>query len=337
MSDKKNLSKVFCLIVLGISTISYFYVPTESADLFRHFETINMYREAGVDWVIENRLGLNPLTHLLFYVFSLFGEPRIYPVFCTLVTYGFCFLILYRASKFYSLKRSVIALLAVFLLFNWNYLHVVSNCRIFILYAIVAFFFYMEFIENRLHKSAIVVYVASVFYHYAILLVVVPRFMLYFYKPANKTIYLWAILFILFFAYFGASNYQTIFFESVSDKVEGYKHYETFGKWQFLNSLISVLLCCFYAIKKKNYLVNIKRYCILFWLIVIPIFLQISNFEVIYRESNLIVTLSIVLFSQILHRNDDNLMRNVIVLQSIFTITYSFLYVYPYMDFSFVI
>lgn len=337
VSDKKNLSKVFCLIVLGISTISFFYVPTDSADLYRHYENIEFYGEMGLNWVIENRLSLNPLTHLSFYVFSLLEEPRLYPTFCTLITYGFSFLLLYRASKFYSLNRSVIVLLTVFLLFNWNYLLVVSNCRIFMLYALVAYFFYLEFIENRLHKSALIVYISSVLFHYGILLVVIPRFILYFYKPANKMIYVWAILIIMFFAYFGTSTYQTIFWDSLSDKIEGYKHYETFGKWQFLNSLILVLLCCFYVFRKRVYLINIKRLYILFWLIILPIFFQISNFQVIYRESNLVVSLAIVFFSHILSKNNDHLMRNVIGLQSIFTITYSFLYVYPYMDFSFVI
>ena len=334
--DKKNYSKVFSLIVAGISAISFFYSPSESADLYRHFELIQLYRETGIEFVIENRMGLNPLTHLLFYVFSLSSESRLYPVFCTLVTYGFSFLLLYRVSKFYALSRSAISLLTVFLLFNWNYLLVVSNCRIFMLYAIVAYFFYMEFIENRLHKSALIVYVASILFHYGILLVVIPRFLLYFYKPVSKKVYLWAIFFLVLLAYYSSSSNQTMFLNFLSDKVEGYMQYDTFGKWQFLNSLIVVLLSCFFALQKRIYLVDIKRFCLLFWLIVVPIFLQLSNFQVIYRESNLIASLAIVLFSRILSIKNDQLMRHILGLQILFTITYSLMYVYPYMNFSFI-
>lgn len=337
VSNHRNLSKVFFLIVVCISTISFFYAPTESADLYRHFANIEFYGDMGLDWVLENRINLNPLTHLLFYVFSFIGEPRLFTSFCTFITYGFSFLLLYRVSNFYSLNKSTIVLLTIFLLFNWNYLLVASNCRIFMLYAIIAYFFYMEFVEDRFHKSALVVYFASILFHYGILLVVIPRFLLYLYKPTNKIVYLWAILIVIFFAYKGVSSYEAIFLDSVSDRVESYNDYKVFGKWQFFNSLIVVLLSSFYVIRKKSYLIDIKRFSLLFWFIEALIFLQISNFQVIYRESNLIVSLSIVFFSRILSSNNDHVMRQIIGMQSIISIVYSFVYVYSYMDFIFII
>ena len=337
ISCKRNLLKIFGLITLCISVISFFYVPTESADLYWHFANIELYGNMGLEWVLENRCNLNPLTSLLFFAFSFVGEPHLFTSFCTFITYGFSLLLLYRASKFYSLNKSVIVLLTMFLLFNWNYLLVASNCRIFMLYAVIAYFFYMEFVEDRLHKTALVVYLLSVLFHYGILLVVIPRLILYLYKPANKIVYLCAILIVVYFAYFGIPKYQAIFIDSVLDKVEGYKEYKVFGKWQFLNSLLCVVLCCFYALKKRAQLIAIKRFCVLFWLIIFLIFLQLSNYQVIYRESNLVASLSIVIFSHILSRNNDKIMRQIIGLQSIITIVYSFVYVYPHMDFIFVI
>lgn len=337
VSNTRSQSKFFFLIVLGISIISFFYAPTESADLYKIFANIECYGDVGLDWILENRANLNPLTHLLLYGFSFVGEPRLFTSFCAFITYGFSFLLLYRASRFFSLNKTEIVLLMMFLLFNWNYLLVVSNCRIFMLYAIVAYFFYMEFVEDRSHKTALVVYLASILFHYGILLVVLPRLLLYFYKPTNKMVYLLAVIVVIFFMYNGGSNYERIFFDSVLDKVEGYKDYKTFGKWQFLNSLVVVLMCCFYAIKKRFYLIDIKRFSLLFWLITILIFLQISNFQIIYRESNLIVSLSVVLFSMILSKNKDYTMLQIIALQSIISLVYSFIYVYLHIDFIFVI
>lgn len=337
VSNHRNLSTVFFLIVVCISIISFFYVPTESADLYKHFANIEFYGDMGLDWVLENRTNLNPLTHLLLYAFSFVEDQRLFTSFCTFITYGFNLLLLYRAAKYYSLDKSKIVLLMMYLLFNWNYLLVASNCRIFMLYAIIAYFFYMEFVEDRFHKSALIVYLVSILFHYGILLVVIPRLLLYLYKPKNKIVYLWSILIVIFFAYKGLSSYETIFLDSVSDKIEGYNEYKVFGKWQFLNSLIVVLLCCFYVIKKKLYLIDMKRFSFLFWLIVALIFLQISNFQVIYRESNLIVSLSIIFFSKIFSSNNDLAMRQIIGTQSIISIVYSFVYVYPYMDFIFII
>ena len=144
-SSRRTIPYVFVLIVIGLSVVSFFYTPLETSDLYRHHENIVLYGEMGFDWVLENRLNINPLSHLLYYVFSFLGEPRLYASFSIFITYGFIFLLLHRLSIFYGLSKKSIFLLSTFLLLNWNYLMVVSNCRIFMLYSIIAYFYYMEF------------------------------------------------------------------------------------------------------------------------------------------------------------------------------------------------
>lgn len=332
---KKHLSIAYTFIVISLSVISYFYVPTESADLYRHFETIEFYGEMGLSWVLENECHLNPLTSLLLYLFSYLHDPHLYTSFVVIVTYGFTMLLLYRISKYYSLNKRIITLLYTFLICNWNYLLVASNCRIFMLYAIVAFFFYMEFIEDKMHKTALVIYIAAIFFHYGILLVLIPRFLLYLYKPKNKILYAIIPIVLLYIAYNGVSSYGSIFVDSVSDRVTQYQDYKVFGLWQFLNSFICVLICCFFTFTKRIYLSDLKRFRLLFWLIIIPIVLQLSNFQVIYRESNIVASLSVVLFSHILSKTSAPSMQLVVTMQSILSVVYSFMYVYPHMDFIF--
>ena len=335
-SNKRNLKILFVFIVALISAISFFYVPSESADLSRHFETIVLYGDMGLEWVTQNRFDINPLTSLLFYAFSFIGDLRWFISFSAFVTYGFTFLLIYKISRYYQLKSSTVALLTMFVLYNWNYLMVVSNCRIFMLYAIIAYLFYEEFIEDRRHKTALIIYLASILFHYGILLVLIPRFFLYLYKPQNKSIYLWMAVVGALLLYLGVSNYQAILFDSISEKVEGYKQYNVFGTWQFLNSLVCILLCCYYSFKNRRLVLEINKYNIAYWLIVLLIFLQISNFQVIYRESNLVASLAIVFFAISLKKEQSNSMKHVIAIQSVFSLVYSFVYVYPHMNFNFV-
>ncbi len=337
VSNKRDLLKVYGLITIGISVLSFFYDPIISSDLYRHLERIEFYGDMGYDWVVENQFYLNPLSNLLLYAFSFLGEPRFFTSFCTFITYGFSFLLLYRVSKIYSLSKPVIVLLTMFLLFNWNYMLVASNSRIFMLYAIIAYFFYMEFVEDRYHNTALFIYISSVFFHYAILLVVIPRLIIYLYKPVNRITYLGLIIIIAFIVYYGVTNSNVIFQDSISEKVDFYKKYNVFGKWQFLNSLLCVLVCCIMALRIRAKHDGIRTFIVLFWFIVIPIFLQLSNFQVIYRESNLVASLSIVLIAHLLKANKDSIMKTVIVIQSIYTIVYSFVYVYSTIDFKFVI
>lgn len=336
VSSKRSLPIAYTFIVLFLSIISFFYVPSETADLYRLFEAIEFYGDMGLEWVLENECNLNPLTSLFLYSFSYIGDLRFFTSFIVFVTYGFSFLLLYRVTKFYSLKKPIIILLTMFLLFNWNYLLVASNCRIFMLYAIIAFLFYMEFIEDKLHKTAFFVYIAALLFHYGILLVLIPRFLLYLYKPTNKKIYLVVLIMFSLLAYKGMS-YLSLFYGALLDRIQGYQDYKVFGVWQFLNSLVCVLVCCFYALYKRVKLYDIKKFCILFWLIIIPIFLQLSNFQVIYRESNFVASLSVVLFSHIFSKSQSSLMQMVIGIQAIASILYSFVYVYSHIDFIFVL
>ena len=335
---KANLSWVYCIIVTCISVLSFFYAPNDSADLSRHFDSIMQFGDMGLDWVLENKCDINPLTSLLFYAFSFFGEPRLFASFSVFVTYSFIFLLLHRVTQHYFLTKPEVTVLATFLLFNWNYLLIVSNCRIFMLYAVVIYFFYMEFIEDTYHRTAFLVYVASLFFHYGILLVLIPRFLLYLYKPKRKSTYIIAAIVLSLLGYVCVSSYQSIFLDSLMEKVEGYKNYKVFGLLQYVNSLFCIVICGFYLLYKHK----IVRYCNIRYFIVscllfLLILFQITNYQVIYRESNLVASLSIVLFAQMFVTEKNENLKTIIYLQSGICFLYYVMFVYKFIDFKYVV
>lgn len=336
-SSKRDIPRIFMVIVASLGVLSFFYTPNEEADLYRHYENIVFYGEMGLEWVLENRTHINPLTSLLLYSFSLFDEPRMFASFSVLVTYGFSFALIYKVSKFYSLSQSKIFFLSAFVLLNWNYLLVVSNCRIFMLYAILAYYFYMEFIEDRCHKSAIVVYLASVLFHYGILLILVPRLFLYLYNQNNKFFYVLLLVMLVLSVTFADSLYQIVLFKSMLEMAEAYEDYKTFGVLQYLNSILCIVVCCLSCIVHRARLSENKEFQYLFWLIILLILFQITNFQVVYRESNVIASLSVVLFAQIIKLGNHNFMRTILSTQCFITFMYYLWFVYSYMEFKFVL
>lgn len=336
ISNIWNIHKIFIFIVVGIGVLSFFYAPSEDADLYRHYESIEFYGEMGLDWVLKNRCDLNPLSSLLLYVFSFFNDPRFFASFSTIITYGFTFMLLYRVSIFYSLSKNTIFILSAFLLLNWNFLLVVSNCRIFMLYAIIAYFFYMEYIEGRFHKTAFVVYILSIFFHYGILLIVVPRIFMYLYKPTSKMVYFWIFILILLFIYKGNTILQSFWVDLVLKKVEGYEQYTTFGILQYLNSLFCIITCCICIIGGEYPIYPNKKYLILFWINIFMILFQITNYQVVYRESNIIASLSVVPFSQLMYNETNKeMLKIVLIVQSIMTFVYYLCFVYQTIEFNF--
>lgn len=333
-----NIHKIFIFIVVAISVLSFFYLPPETADLYRHYETIEFYGEMGLKWVLENQCDINPLTSLLLYIFSFLDEPRFYASFTTIITYGFSFMLLYKVSMFYSLTKNSILLLSAFILINYNYLMTVSNNRIFMLYAIVSYFFYMDFIEERFHKTAFCVYILSVFFHYGIILVVVPRLFMYFYKPASKRVYFYFLVLLILFIYKGELILQSFWLDLVADKVDGYKHYTTFGILQYSNSLFCIITCCTCIILGKYPIYQNSKYQILFWLILSILLFNSTNYQVVYRGSNLITSLSIVPFAQMMYDDTkQELLKIVLAIQCVITLAYYLFYEYQFVDFKFVI
>lgn len=337
-SSRRTIPYVFVLIVIGLSVVSFFYTPLETSDLYRHHENIVLYGEMGFDWVLENRLNINPLSHLLYYVFSFLGEPRLYASFSIFITYGFIFLLLHRLSAFYGLSKKSIFLLSAFLLLNWNYLMVVSNCRIFMLYSIIAYFYYMEFYENKCHKSALIVYIASVFFHYGILLVVIPRFLLYLYRPTNRKVYLYMFLFILLYLFVGRHMLLSILVESVAEKIERYENYSTFGRLQYYNSIFTILTCCLCVVIERLDVPRNRRYYILFFITIFILLLQVSNYQVVYRESNFIASLSVILLAQVITgKKYSGLIRTILSVQTAITFVYYLVYEYQFIGFNFIV
>ena len=133
---EKHIRIVFFLIVSCISMLSFFVEPSDTWDLYRHYETIGLYGDMGLDWVLANRIDDNPLTALYLFVFSYLNDPRFFALCTIFITYGFVFMLLHEVIKDYNLSRKTIAWISLYLLSNWNYLLVVSNCRIFMLYSV---------------------------------------------------------------------------------------------------------------------------------------------------------------------------------------------------------
>ena len=338
ISSKRTIPRVFVLIVVGMSVMSFFFVASEASDLYRHYENIVLYGETGLEWVIENRCDINPLTSLLLYGFSFLGEPRFFASFSVLITYGFIFLLLHKLSIIYGLSKKSIFILSAFLLLNWNYLLVVSNCRIFMLYSIIAYFYYMEFYEGKFHKSALVVYIVSVLFHYGILLVLIPRFLLYLYKPADKKIYLYMLLLVFVCVFFGRTMFQSVLIDSVADKIEGYQRYSTFGLLQYINSLFSVVTCCICVFLGEYYVLRNRRYFILFIITIIILIMQLSNYQVVYRESNVIASLSVILLAQgVASGKNCSLIRTILVIQTATTFVYYLFYEYQFIEYNFIV
>ena len=241
---------------------------------------------------------------------------------------------------------------------NFNYFYVIGNTRIYICFAVLAYFMYVDIVEKKYRIFCFLVYAALCYFHYGILPFVLIRIVLLLIKktsPIVKKAFI-VILPVLIFA----ANKIAIALGSASDGLLGTVEKKVFGIWQFSMSIIRLVLALLIMLlsmtiteslfKKKNtdgllgnrLLNGMYNYD---WMIVysiVAIFLFASNYQFVLRTPNFIqIALSVpLLFLLYRFRNpvNKNLKPYTYILlsaESVIHFAYLLLYVYNNAQFVF--
>lgn len=335
--QERRLRLVFFIIVSYLSIFSFFVDPVETWDLFRHYQTIELYGDMGLDWVLSTRIDDNPLTALYLYLFSYLSEPRFF-VFCTIfITYGFTFMLLYEVNKDYHLNRKSLAWITLYLLSNWNYLLVVSNCRIFMLYAIVAYLFYMELVKDKYHFLSMIVYVAACFFHYGIVIVLLSRIVVYAHKfiKSDLAIVLTSIILLSSYTYLLPLLGSNVLTSTIEDKIVAYQGYKVFGTLQYVSSLANILLvgCIFSYSRRKE--IEKTDFMLISIVTLAVIILQITNYQIIIRETCLVASLVIVPAVALFSKYNSNILITLLKMESVTILAYRCWYEYALLNYNF--
>ena len=336
---EKHIRIVFFLIVSCISMLSFFVEPSDTWDLYRHYETIGLYGDMGLDWVLANRIDDNPLTALYLFVFSYLNDPRFFALCTIFITYGFVFMLLHEVIKDYNLSRKTIAWISLYLLSNWNYLLVVSNCRIFMLYSIIAYLFYMELVKDRFHALSLVVYIAACFFHYGIILVLIARLVIYAKRFVRGDIALVLLSIVLLSSY----NYLLPLLGSISltntieDKIIAYQGYKVFGTLQYVSSLANIILvACIFAYSRWKEL-DKSNFSLIAIITLAIIFMQVANYQIIIRETCLVASFALVPTIPLFAKYRSHLLISLFKVESIVILLYRCWYEYALLNYNFVV
>ncbi|MGN0571780.1 MAG: hypothetical protein ACI4K9_06340 [Candidatus Fimenecus sp.] len=268
--SKKHYKLYLTLIVVGLSALAFFVVPSSVMDLYRYNNVMDLYREVGWHWVLKNDMSSNPLASVFFFAVSCLGDNRFLPMITVFVTYSFSLALLYKAGKRYGATRAEMNLALLFFMLNFNYFYVLDVIRIYMCFAVMAYFLYVDIVERKHRWLCWIVYIALCYVHYAMLVFVVVRVLFIFVrrlKGVYAAIPLISLPPVLYIGYkvllrFNSETAMGIL-STASDKAQGYLSYEVFGIWQFLASMIRLFVCmalCLLAIWIYSELQKIIKY-----------------------------------------------------------------------------
>ena len=354
---KKYYKFYYFLMVCALSWLAFHINPLPAMDLFRYYNTMDLYRVVGWHWVLQNDFFDNPLATVYFYLIALLEDNRFLPAITVFLVYAFSFGLLYKASVRFACKKSEIIVALLFFMLNFNYFYVVDVIRIYLCYAIMAYFLYMDLVEKKHRWLCAVVYVAVCFIHYVILLIVFVRllmvFIRYFKGPvANIGLLLFPPIVWVAYRIFIQIPTLSGIFELAGRKGIGYLSYDVFGVWQFIDSLVRLFLALFIGLftlwlckrvaqkaPKENVLLRqecsaMSDYTYFGLFSIASTFGFISNYQMMLRTPNFvqIVFTPIVLYtlSKLREKNRTylSLWSFVIIIESIANFVYLLVYVY---------
>lgn len=303
--SKKNYRIYLGLIAIVYSYIAYHVIFTDTMDIGRVSTSMQYWYRNGWTWFWTNKTEMDPLSALYYYAIGLTGDTHLIPAISILITYGFSFALIYKCSVFYNLSKRQTNMLLFFFMSIFVFFYALSNIRIYMCFAIIAFFVYMELIEDKCHIIAWPFYIASIFFHYACFPFVLIRVLVYRYKKLTGTRILG--LLVLFILYTQAETILSLIgansglLYTIQYKLNGYSTYSTFGIEYFIDSLLKVIPI-FLAIVLFSYSSNLfndrenkfLHYCLLCGLFFVC---MINNYQFVLRSPSMFILLFVVVLA----------------------------------------
>lgn len=239
--SKKVFRNMLILLVASFSIMAYYTGANswEGDDLGRYFLSMDSYRDAGLQYVLEKGLWKEtPLASIEMYLFSLTGDNHLLPAFNAIIIWGVYSYIIYREipeDGFVSLKKALFCLIG--LVSTVNLYESISNIRYPLAAAILVLAIYLD-TRKDLHIRSVPLYIASCLFHVAMIPIVIIRLVLI--VPLFRK-NIWIVYFIIVLS-FGTmttvlQSSNNLFLQYLGGKVELYGGQVTYGNLYFLGML----------------------------------------------------------------------------------------------------
>ena len=360
---KKHPKLFYFLTTVILSSLAYFVVATEKSDLGRYYNMMEYMRSMGFEWSVDNYGSTNPLAFMFFYCISLVNNDALLPAIAVFTTYGFSFAVLHKASKRFNASVTDVNIALIFLMLNMNFYYVLSVIRLYMAFAIMAYFLYVDIVEKKHRVLCFLVYFILCYFHYAMLVFLLLRLILIFtrkFKGSMSAVVTVLVPLVIFggYKFLEAFTGGGTLLGLASDRLLGYQEYETFGIWQFAASMIRsalfVLLCLAgiwicsewkrFELRKSTdpqvvieQITPIKRnndYIIYALYTTFTVFIFITNYQFVLRTPYFVqIMMSFVLLMILMKLQQYNIryytaVRSIIVIESLAHFAYLLLYVY---------
>lgn len=257
-SPKEKLKKILCIYLFILVMMAFYYIPSQSADLYRLQDSLYIYSKYSFSELVSKLYNSNVPAYILYvYIIGKIGIPNFLPAITCLIFYGIIFKILLKSSKKYNLSNKNIALSLLFFMITGKFLEVISSVRALLSFSIIALCCYEEFVEEKAIYKNIFKYCIAIFFHPAALALTIIRFLYLFLKREKKIIKKIINYIILLFMGIVLFRYGLKYLDFMLVKADVYLNNEVYSYvWEYIISWIFILFSTYSIISRKRILMK---------------------------------------------------------------------------------
>lgn len=222
-NSKKNARYILILYIFIIGIMGYFYLPSQTADLYRTQTLIKMYYSSYTfSDIFETIQRINFQIYPIYYwIFGKIGNVNLLPAITGVWFYSNIFYILYDSSKRNKWSNKILILLLMFVIAGGQFVEVISGIRSMLAFSIVAVCLYNEIYRKKSIYVNLPFYLFAGLLHEAAFVLIGIRILLILIQKEKKmflyikNILLLIILIIVVFK-FGQNTFNSIISRGIS-------------------------------------------------------------------------------------------------------------------------
>lgn len=286
-----------CLVILTV--MAFFYVPAESADLYKIRLRIQSMENWSAGYLrLFLRNSSSPGAYLLYFVMSRIKINGLLPALACLVFFGNLFHILKRESILERSGRASLALSFLYIMSQGLFLGVISGIRNAIAFSLVSRALYDDFALGEKKIINYMLCVIAVTFHMAAapIVAVYLIFSIYDSWKNNRRIMVVVSFFVALLVFLWAFRSGSTLIDSITDKAESYTSGGKYSYgWEYLIVSIALLLLIIVLFKYRIYSKNssLRTTFLISSIMMVGVVLLFRNYTIFHRYGNFVMYLSL--------------------------------------------
>lgn len=259
--SSKQIKNILIVYTLILTVFAYFYIPYETADLYRINELVDSFSKLSFSKFIakQKALGDRGIANVLYWLIGKTGVPQLLPAIVTFVCYSCIFYIISKTAEKNEISGKNVAITLFFYMSIGNYMFVIAGIRCMLGISLLAFCFFRENAEGKFNLLHLPLYFISAFIHPFAAVLIAARFIVSIFDTKSTTVKKRIYFFILGVGIILATYFLDGYLDEIVKKAKSYLRGDGYSYlWEYVLAILACFVMLSALLKGKDIIAKSK-------------------------------------------------------------------------------